>query len=150
MKTLRSAVILTVFLTSLAGFAQSSYPIVCRGGGNLYFDYDPFSSLSPNPQIRITFQRGAQQAGFNWENIYALMPGQCSWLDRSMSNDEPDRLIVTNIRNFAISWSQGRVMGISADLPYISTLQDANRYQSFSVYNDRRGSFIVTGIGPTR
>src|SRR5512136_2521881 len=72
----------------------STLPIVCRGGGELYFNYIPSSKFFPNPQIWITFQRGAEKAGSNWENISALMPGQCSWLDRPVSDNEPHRIVV--------------------------------------------------------
>ena len=154
MKTLRTIVILMVFAASSGVssvcYAQPAYPILCRGGGNLYFNYTPFSNFSPNPQIWITFQRGAQKAGSAWENRNALMPGQCTWLDRPLSNNEPDRIIVKDIRNFSIVWTQGRVMGVSSELYYINALLDPNRYQSFDVYNDRKGNFIVTRIGQTR
>ena len=128
----------------------STLPIVCRGGGELYFNYTPFSNFSPNPEIWITFQRGAQKVGSNWENMGALLPGQCSWPDRPVSNDEPNRIIVKDIRNFSISWNQGKVMGISSELSYMKWLQDANRYQSFEVYNDSRGALILAGIGRAR
>ena len=150
MKTLRTVVMVTIFVASSVAFAQPTYPIVCHGGGELFFNYMPFSNFSPNPQIWITFQRGAQKAGSNWENIGALMPGQCSWLDRPVSNNEPNRIIVKDIRNFSISWNQGQVMNISSELSYMKWLQDANRYQSFDVYNDSQGNFILTGIGQAR
>ncbi len=150
MKTLRTVGVATIFVASFidsfVAFAQPTYPIICRGGGDLYFNYKPFSNFSPNPQILITFQRGAQKAGSNWENIDVLMPGQCSLLDRPVSNDEPDRIIVINMNNFSISWNQGRVMSIISEL---SSLQDANRYQSLDVYNDGEGNFIARRIGQT-
>jgi hypothetical protein len=144
------AVVVVSTVASSVGSAQPSYPIVCRGGGNLYFNYTPFSNFSPKPQIWITFQRGTQKAGANWENIAALQPGQCSWLDRTVSSAEPDRIIVKDVKNFSIAWNQGRVMGISSELSYINALQDANRYQSFDVFNDTKGNFMVTRIGQTR
>ncbi len=150
MKSITIAMLLILINFSSVASAQQSYPIVCRGGGNLHFSYTPFSNFSQNPQIWISFQRGTQKAGSNWENINTLMPGQCSWLDRAVSNNEPDRIIVKDIRNFTISWNQGRVMGISSDLAYINTLQNPNHYQAFDVYNDRRGNFIVTRIGQSR
>ena len=154
MKTRRTVVMVTIFLASLVAssvaFAQPTYPIVCHGGGELYFNFMPFSDFYPNPQIWITFQRGAQKTGSNWENIGALMPGQCSWLDRPVGIDEPNRIIVKDIRNFSISWNQGQVVGISSEVSYMKWLQDANRYQSFDVYNDSKGNFILTGIGQAR
>ena len=136
--------------TTNQAVVQPTHPIVCRGGGKLFFNYTPFSNLSPTPEIWITFQRGAQKVGSSWENIGALLPGQCSWLDRPLSNNEPHMIIVKDIRNFSISWNQGQVMAISSELSYMKWLQDANRYQSFDVYNDSRGSLILAGIGQAR
>ncbi len=129
---------------------QPTHPIVCRGGGELFFNYRRSSNLSPSPEVWITFQRGAQKVGSNWENIGALLPGQCSWPDRPFSNAEPNRIIVKDIEDFSISWNQGQVMGISSELSYMKWLQDANRYQSFDVYNDGQGNLILTGIGQAR
>jgi hypothetical protein len=39
------------------------------------------------------------------------------------------------------------VRGISSALSYINALQRADQYQSFNVYNDGGGNFIVTSIG---
>ena len=130
--------------------AVNTLPIVCRGGGELYFNYMPSSNFFPNPQIWITFQRGAEKAGSNWENIGALMPGQCSWLDRPVSDNEPHRIIVEDLRDFSISWNQGRLSGISSELSYMKWLEDTDRYQSFDVYNDNQGNLIVAGIGQAR
>ncbi len=137
-------------VASSVAAAQPTHAIVCRGGGELSFNYTPFSNFSPDPQIWITFQRGAQKAGSNWENIGALMPGQCSWLDRPVSNNEPNRIIVKDIKNFSIFWNRGQVVGISSDLSYMNWLQDAKYCQSFNVYNDSKGNFILTGIGQAR
>jgi hypothetical protein len=150
MKIFGSALLLTLLLHAPGTLAQQGYPLVCRGGGGLYFNYTPFSNFSPNPQIWITFQRGGQKAGQNWENIQSLLPGQCSWLDRTVSGDEPNRLIVKDVRDFSISWSKGQVMGISSSLGYLDVLRDPNRFQSFTVYNDRKGNFAVSAIGQSR
>jgi len=151
MRTLKWFLLVSFLIgNSAVALAQQSYPIVCRGGGNLYFSYTPFSNFAQGPQIWITFQKGMQPVGANWENSYALQPGQCSWLDRTVASNEPNKIIVKNIRNFAVSWSQGRVSGISSELYYVNNLQDPNRYQSFDVYNDRTGNFIVTRIGNSR
>ncbi len=148
MKNLRSAAVVTIFVASFVApsvaFAQPTYPIVCRGGGQLFFNYLSFSDFSPNPQIWITFQRGAEKAGSNWENIGALMPGQCSCLDKPIGNNEPNRIIVKDIRNFSISWNRGQVMAITSELSYMNWLQDAKYFQSFNVYNDSQVNFVLS------
>ena len=141
-----------VLLSTMEVAAQTGYEIVCRGGGKLRFDYTPFSNFSPEPQIWITFERGPQRVGSNWEFLDTLSPGQCSWLDRAVSEKEPDRIIFILQRSsdFSISWAQGAVTGISSSLPHINKLQTPTNYQSFFVYNDRRGNFIVTQTGRSR
>jgi len=141
---LRIIFVLIGMLLSEVAISQQSYPIVCRGGGSMYFNYTPFSNLSPQPQIWISFRRGAQKAEANWG---ALMPGECSWVDRTISQNEPNRIVLLNIRDFSIQWQQGRVTGISSSLPYINALQDSNLYQTFNVYNNQKGFFIVSSIG---
>jgi hypothetical protein len=134
------------------GKAQTSYECVCRGGGSLYFNYTPFSNFWSQPQIWVDqISRGPSAVGRDWQNRHSLQPGQCAWLDRGMEPSEPNRIVIpVNVNQFSISWHQGRVMGISSELYYINNLQDSNKFQSFFVYNDRRGNFIVTQIGSMR
>ncbi len=138
-----------VVLQSTLVFSQQGYLLVCRGGGDLYFNYTPFSNFSPDPQVWITFKKGPQGVGQNWEQKYSLQPGQAAWLDRRIEPNEPERIIITGIKEFTISWTKGQVMGISSSLPYLSVLQDPNKFQSFYVVNDGKGNFIVTGVGPS-
>ena len=148
---LLSTFILSILLSPLEQRAQSSFELVCRGGGNLHFNYTPFSNFAAQPQIWITFEQASQRVGLNEENIYALMPGQCSCKDRVLSKYDPNRLLVKiNTTDFSIQWMQGRVTGISSALYYINNLQDSKIFQSFYVYNDGRGNFIVTSIGKNR
>ncbi len=55
-----------------------------------------------------------------------------------------------NVQQFSIQWQKGQVTGIGSTFPYISALQDANKYQSFHVYNNGNGYFIVKTIGQTK
>jgi hypothetical protein len=127
-----------------------SYPLVCRGGGNLHFNYTPFSNLSPDPQIWITFDHAAAGVGADWQNLDVLQPGQCGWLDRAVAQGEPNQIAVLGVQRFAIQWQRGQVTGISSELTYINTLQNPNQYQSFQVTNNGKGFFIVTKIGESR
>jgi hypothetical protein len=138
-----------LLLPSTLVFSQRGYVLVCRGGGDLYFNYTPFSNFSPNPQVWITFKKGPQGVGQNVENRNSLQPGQAAWLDRRIEPNEPERIIVTDVRDFSISWTKGQVTGISSSLPYLSVLQDANKFQAFVVYNDGRGNFVATAVGPS-
>jgi len=144
------ALALMVVVPSSFVFSQQGYLLVVRGGGDLYFSYEPYSNFSKDPQIWITFKRAGQGVGQNWEQKYSLQPGQGAWLDRRLADNEPDRIIVTGVKEFTISWTKGAVMGISSSLPYLSVLQDPNKFQSFYVYNDGQGNMIVTSIGPAQ
>jgi hypothetical protein len=132
--------------------ALQAYELVCRGGGELYFNYTPFSNFSPDPQIWISFERGQEGIGDQWQP-QELDPGYCTWIDRGVSNREPERLIITSdvedthLEHFSISWTEGEVMGISSALVYINALQREDEFQSFWVINDRDGNFIVTELG---
>jgi len=139
---------LLLLLPSPFVYSQTSYLLVVRGGDS-YFTYTPSSNFSPEPQIWIMFKKGPQGVGAGWENRNTLAPGQAAWLDRPVAANEPDRIILTGVRDFTISWAKLQVMGVSSSLPYLSVLQDANKFQAFYVYNDGRGNFIATGIGPT-
>lgn len=130
--------------------SQTSYPLVCRGGGNMHFTYTPFSNLSSKPQIWVTFSRASQGVGTNWEKVDILQPGECSWLDRAVATTEPDTIALLDVDQFSISWQGGQIAGISSALPHINLLQNAARYQAFDVYNNSRGYFVVTRISQSR
>ena len=144
-------VLMLLFSTSFVS-SQQGYEMVLRGGGDLHFTYTPFSNFSPDPQIWIVFKKGGQAAGQHLEQRNALQPGQAAWLDRRIEDNEPERIIITGIpdskmKEFTISWAYGKVMGLSSAMPYLSALQDPNKFVTFVVYNDGRGNYIVTKIG---
>lgn len=122
-----------------------SYPLVVRGGEKIYFQYVPYSNFSSGPQLWITFERGSVSAGKDLANRYSLQPGQGAWLDRPVSASEPNRLLLQEkIGQFTISWQNGRVMGVSSALPYLSVLQNPDQFAVFRAYNDGKGNFIAT------
>jgi hypothetical protein len=65
-----------------AGPATESYPLVCRGAPGLKQEPAPPGSWD----VGFKFTRGTKPAG------EGLAPGECSWMDRSMDPDEPDKL----------------------------------------------------------
>ncbi|UCC87800.1 MAG: hypothetical protein JSV81_00445 [Anaerolineales bacterium] len=126
-----------------------TYPLVCRGGGNMYFSfYSNWPNVSSKPHIWIRFEKAAREIGPNWEYLGELAPGQCSWMDRSVYANEPDRITtlypLMGTQDFSIGWSNGAVRGIDPSLPYIRALQNENCYQSFQVYNVDNQYFNAT------
>src|SRR5213080_5523635 len=70
-----------LFSGSNAATTQQNYPLVCRGGGGLV------TGIAPGERnIGFTFVRGTKPAG------EGLAPGECSWKDRGMYPNEPDRV----------------------------------------------------------
>lgn len=140
-----------LLFVATATLAQRSYPIVCRGGGDLQFTYVAFSNFSPQPQIQVRFERARSGVGSRWERLATLGEGQCSWQDRAIAPDEPERLLIPlNESDFSISWSPNETARILGALPHVANLQFPERYQAFDVYNDRRGNFIVVRVGQFR
>jgi hypothetical protein len=137
-------------LSTPSSSEPTSYPLVCRGGGFLQFDFTSRSNVSAKPQLWITFDKASSGAGMNHENVGWLEPGQCTWLDRTVGTNEPDRIAIReplfNLSDFGISWTSGQVSGIGSALSYLNVLQSADYLQTFQVYNDGQGNFIVTGI----
>lgn len=142
--------VLALLLPSVSASSGQGYLIVVRGGGDLYFQYTPFSNFSPNPQVWIDFKKGTQGVGQNWENAGSLQPGYAAWPDRAIAPNEPGRIIVKDVKNFSMMWTKGQVMGISSELTYLSVLTNPNKYQAFTVVNDGQGNFVVTSIGPSK
>jgi len=127
--------------------SQQGYLLVCRGGGDLYFNYLPSSEFAQGPQLLITFKKGSRGVGQNWEERSSLGPGQAAWLDRRVGDDEPERILLTDQQGFWISWTNGRIFG--ANPAFLLTLLDPNKFQSFYVVRDSKGNFLVTQIGPS-
>jgi hypothetical protein len=59
-----------------------SYPLICRGAPSL----EIVAAASDSWDVGFTFTRGTKPAG------EGLAPGECSWVDRAMRADEPNRL----------------------------------------------------------
>lgn len=130
--------------------SKKTYPLVCRGGGDMHFTFTPSSNLSSQPQIWIRFVRASQGVGARWQNLDVLQPGQCSSLDRAVGADEPEIIALLNVNLFSIQWQRGQVPGVSSSLHYLNVLQNAGKYQAFDVYNSGKGYFVVTKIDQSR
>ncbi len=62
--------------------AGPSYPMVCRGGGNMQADF------TSDGHIQLYFSAGRHGAG-----VAPPRPGECTWLDRGLRSGEPRTLI---------------------------------------------------------
>src|SRR4030095_15951822 len=108
---------------------QQSYPLVCRGSANL-----GIGSAPGDGNIGFVFTRGTKPAS------QGLAPGECSWVDRGVRTEEPDR-VSQHVEN-GIQSLRGN---LAAENRWYEELHSPDRYWTFMVYNDRQGQMIVTG-----
>lgn len=118
----------------------ATFQLLCRGGGGMSFTYTAASELSTKPQVWLTFDKASFGVGNDREYISNLTPGQCSWLDRGIGPDEPNRIVikepVLTPKQFAINWSQDGVKRIQGQAVAAgnSPKQPSNLLGSDNVY----------------
>lgn len=80
----------TLALGVPAAQAQTSYALVCRGGGNMTLSVGGAGAIDGRPLsiVSIDFAKAAQAAA-----TAAVGAGQCAWLDRPLNGAEPTRLV---------------------------------------------------------
>jgi hypothetical protein len=108
----------------LLGEGQKSYELPCCGttGQEMSFAIEPGSSEGVN-QLTVVFTKGSRPAD------EGLAPGRCSWIDRGMWQQEPNRLIQDIDANSKSA----------ADY-----LNSPSNYWTFYVFNTRKGYFRGT------
>ncbi len=101
-----------------------SYPLVCRGSDSLVIGFAPSVRT-----IGFTFTRGTKPAG------EGLDPGECSWVDRGMHADEPDRLS----QPVEDSWEESLKVGgtLAPENRWYEELHSSRKSWTFMVYNHR-------------
>ncbi|MEA5511772.1 hypothetical protein VB715_18530 [Crocosphaera sp. UHCC 0190] len=112
--------IMTALLTTIVGgnlaLSQTSYPMTCRGGGNLSI------RNTGNNNVKISFRPGSGAV------YQGLNPGECTWTDRALRPGEPT-IICDN---------SSRVIN------YITRLVQNDGYATVDVYNNGNGCMQVT------
>src|SRR5712692_4318496 len=131
------AVIFQFFaVTSSARTTTESYPLVCRGGGSLVIGIAPGER-----NIGFTFTRGTKPAR------EGLAPGECSWEDRGMYPNEPDR-VSQHVEEGSESLKVGGKL--APENRWYEDLHSANKRWTFMVSNNGRGQLIATNARPNR
>src|SRR5437667_8305127 len=132
----------SVFVLTLQLFSGSSlarapedYPLVCRGGGSLVIGIAPGER-----NIGFVFTRGTKPAG------EGLAPGECSWKDRGMHADEPDK-VLQHVEEGSESLKVGGTL--APENRWYEELHSADNYWTFMVSNNGRGRLNVTSARPT-
>ena len=123
-------------LFSGGGVAQTpqSYPLVCRGNANL-----PIGTAPGEGNFGFVFTRGTKPAS------QGLAPGECSWVDRGMYPQEPDRLSQHVEPN-----SPSLRGNLTPENRWYEELHSSEKYWTFQAYNNGNGQLIVTGARPGR
>ena len=111
----------TAFAASPAA-AQTSYPVVCKGDGNM------MAEVSAGNTVRGRFEPARAGASDAPPAV-----GECAWLDRGFRSGEPNNLLV-----------QGN--GHHANY-LLDAVRTAGTFQAH-VHNNQRGAMVVDRIGP--
>ena len=110
-----------------------SYPLICRGGPGVVMDVVPALRT-----IGFQFMRGTKPAG------EGLAAGECSWKDRGMHADEPQRLS-QYVENLESLKSGGT---LAPENRWYEELRSPDKYWTFMVSNNGHGQLIATSARP--
>lgn len=150
----------TLLATLFSGApAQTSYPIVCRGGPGMRLAPE-MASASPG-RLLVRFNRGGRGA------VHGVDAGSCAWQDRGIAAAEPAALCFARIDHLSLEMSAAREVtslrarGWAGDRSVIFweggerpdgaafRLGDQSAHWYFRAYNDAsRGCLLVTQVGP--
>jgi hypothetical protein len=122
---------------------RASYPLVCRGGGNMRFSWIPQALGVAGPVFVIDFEKAPQGVGMDPS---LLAPGQCSWRDRAIAPNEPSNVCARfEPSRFGIVWgTDGTTHGITSAAPkYVHELRRPDGWAVFDAYNNGNGCFIA-------
>src|SRR5258707_10389492 len=126
------AAIFQILSGSAAALVQQSYTLVCRGSANL-----PSGAAPGERNFGFVFTRGTRPAS------QGLAPGECSWTDRGMSQEEPDR-----ISQHVEANSESLRGNLTPENRWYEELHSPDRYWTFMVSNNGQGQLIVTSARP--
>ena len=124
------AAIFQISSGSKASRTPENYPLVCRGGGSLVIGMAPGER-----NIGFVFTRGTKPAGAG------LAPGECSWKDRGMYPNEPDR-VSQHVEEGSESLKVGGKL--APENRWFEELHSSDKQWTFMVSNNRRGQLIAT------
>ena len=138
--------------------AQTSYPIVCRGGPAMRLEVE-VKAGSPG-SVRLHFARGGRAA------VLGVDPGTCAWQDRGMRAAEPAVLCfarpdhtgftlaasrtISQLRVRAFAGTQPVIFWEGGERPDGAAVQlAATEHQYYRAYHDAgSGCLQATQVGP--
>ncbi|HEV3195582.1 MAG TPA: hypothetical protein VGZ06_05550 [Candidatus Cybelea sp.] len=127
--------------------AATDYPLVCRGG-----PMQAHLKIGNPDEMVFSFTPGAQAAGTP-AGQQALAGGQCSWLDRTLRQNEPHNVCLypSHDQIFEVYWTYAtpsliKVAKIVNPSPFwFNDLGDPTKLLSFKVHNDGYACLVSDG-----
>jgi hypothetical protein len=115
-------------LTTPSARAQGTFPLQCRGGGQVNMVYDSVATT--------VFVPGPAGNG--------LAPGQCSWLDRAFRSGEPWQICSRDITKAKFFWAPGgRYTVWFPEAEYVYNLLYDQFLVTVNVYNEGQCMHVV-------
>lgn len=126
---------------------QPSFTLVCRGGGTMYAFY---ATRGPEKSYLRIYFKPSPYAG----RRSAPGPGQCAWLDRTLTKDEPKKLEFYADNQYIVQLlisanGKAKIRHIKGnDLKYLIDAVSDSKIFYVHCYNDGRGYLRITKVGP--
>jgi hypothetical protein len=119
-------------------YSGGGFPILCRGGGGMRYMLSPAGRNGiPTSSIVVVFTRAASN------NVNALGPGECSWLDGPVGSQEPDQICApVDASNIELNWTT-RLVGSKGIGSFLDTLSVSDGSTKLWVENNRQGCLVV-------
>lgn len=153
-----------IVAATTASAEPPSYPLLCRGGGNMRIatNHDVDGAGIPGATAMTIYFRAAGVAG----SVMPPPPGQCVWMDRTFRPGEPENMWIrsSNIEfSFQVT-GNGRVVSdgsgprVNVEGAHISPEAQAwdsvvravmtGNLFTVQVYNESNRTMVITRIGP--
>jgi hypothetical protein len=145
---------LSVLAVSLSQAAEPrSYPMMCKGGGDTSVSIDSLAGMD-GLSVKIGISKSSRPA------TSGLNAGECAWMDRGINPSEPGTIalevsdvyaqaymkVSTGGDNYRISF-YGNGTKVADLKRLIESIKQGREYQVHA-YNNKRGQFTVTRVGP--
>jgi hypothetical protein len=153
MKHARSVIGITAICLLICIIAQpaiaKSYPMVCKGGGEMVANFSHVKARGGfhSTSLAIEFKKSPAAA-----SVREPAPGQCAWVDRPLSGEEPTSLAYSpgSGQDFFFELRKdGWRLEKSEDAGLEQLLKALRNGEKFYVRCHREGGFLkVDSIGP--
>jgi hypothetical protein len=137
--------IAAVVFSSQTAFAQQSYVLTCRGGGGME---QAVQQLRRKQELLVGFSASPVSA-----TVRSPGPGQCAWVDRPLSENEPKALKLEArdaSENMMVHCDSSgcSLFRADRDIMALHTAIKSGRIFHVRAYNNNRGVMMVTHVGP--